>query len=140
MSTETKSTLAPMTQNYIINPNTKRPIRMYSRQHMRLIKKNILKSKYEKPQAVITFDTNESAEVLNKMKKAMPVQPGTFITRYKNRIITKNASLSHEQLLNHIIDTCPSLLEQTLEEVNDDDTDDIIKQKFTTILNNKLLS
>jgi len=113
---------------------------MYSRQHMLLIKKNILKSKYEKPQAVITFDTNESAEVLNKMKKAMPVQPGTFITRYKNRIITKNASLSHEQLLNHIIDTCPSLLEQTLEEVNDDDTDDIIKQKFTIILNKKLLS
>ena len=135
MSTETKST-----QKYIINPNTKRPIRMYSRQHMLLIKKNILKSKYEKPQSVITFDTNESAEVLNKMKKAMPVQPGTFITRYKNRIITKNASLSHEQLLNHIIDTCPSLLEQTLEEVNDDDTDDIIKQKFTTILNKKLLS
>ena len=135
MSTETKGT-----QKYIINPNTKRPIRMYSRQHMLLIKKNILKSKYEKPQAVITFDTNESAEVLNKMKKAMPVQPGTFITRYKNRIITKNASLSHEQLLNHIIDTCPSLLEQTLEEVNDDDTDDIIKQKFTTILNKKLLS
>ena len=135
MSTETKST-----QKYIINPNTKRPIRMYSRQHMLLIKKNILKSKYEKPQAVITFDTNESAEVLNKMKKAMPVQPGTFITRYKNRIITKKASLSHEQLLNHIIDTCPSLLEQTLEEVNDDDTDDIIKQKFTTILNKKLLS
>ena len=69
MSTETKST-----QKYIINPNTKRPIRMYSRQHMLLIKKNILKSKYEKPQAFITFDTNESAEVLNKMKKAMPVQ------------------------------------------------------------------
>ena len=135
MSTETKST-----QKYIINPNTKRPIRMYSRQHMLLIKKEYIKIKYEKPQAVITFDTNESAEVLNKMKKAMPVQPGTFITRYKNRIITKNASLSHEQLLNHIIDTCPSLLEQTLEEVNDDDTDDIIKQKFTTILNKKLLS
>ena len=112
---------------------------MYGKQHMDLIKKNILKSKYEKPQ-VITFDINESNEVLDKMKNALPVKEGTFLTRYKNKIITKNASLSNQQLLNHIIETCPSLLEQTLEEVNDDDTDDIIKQKFTTILNKKLLS
>ena len=127
------------TKTYINNPITGRPILMYGKQHMDLIKKNILKSKYEKPQ-VITFDIKESNEVLDKMKNALPVKEGTFLTRYKNRIITKNASLSNQQLLNHIIETCPSLLEQTLEEVNDDDTDDIIKQKFTTILNKKLLS
>jgi hypothetical protein len=127
------------TKSYINNPITGRPILMYGKQHMDLIKKNILKSKYEKPQ-VITFDINESNEVLDKMKNALPVKEGTFLTRYKNKIITKNASLSNQQLLNHIIETCPSLLEQTLEEVNDDDTDDIIKQKFTTILNKKLLS
>ena len=127
------------TKSYINNPITGRPILMYGKQHMDLIKKNILKSKYEKPQ-VITFDINESNEVLDKMKNALPVKEGTFLTRYKNKIITKNASLSNQQLLNHIIDTCPSLLEQTLEEVNDDDTDDIIKQKFTTILNKKILS
>ena len=123
------------TKSYINNPITGRPILMYGKQHMDLIKKNILKSKYEKPQ-VITFDINESNEVLDKMKNALPVKEGTFLTRYKNKIITKNASLSNQQLLNHIIETCPSLLE----EVNDDDTDDIIKQKFTTILNKKLLS
>ena len=122
------------TKSYINNPITGRPILMYGKQHMDLIKKNILKSKYEKPQ-VITFDINESNEVLDKMKNALPVKEGTFLTRYKNKIITKNASLSNQQLLNHIIETCPSLLEQTLEEVNDDDTDDIIKQNFTTILN-----
>ena len=127
------------TKSYINNPITGRPILMYGKQHMDLIKKNILKSKYEKPQ-VITFDINESNEVLDKMKNALPVKEGTFLTRYKNKIITKNASLSNQQLLNHIIETCPSLLEQTLEEVNDDDTDDIIKQKFTIILNKKLLS
>ena len=127
------------TKSYINNPITGRPILMYGKQHMDLIKKNILKSKYEKPQ-VITFDIKESNEVLDKMKNALPVKEGTFLTRYKNKIITKNASLSHQQLLNHIIETCPSLLEQTLEEVNDDDTDDIIQQKFTTILNKKVLS
>ena len=127
------------TKSYINNPITGRPILMYGKQHMDLIKKNILKSKYEKPQ-VITFDIKESNEVLDKMKNALPVKEGTFLTRYKNKIITKNASLSNQQLLNHIIETCPSLLEQTLEEVNDDDTDDIIKQKFTIILNKKLLS
>ena len=127
------------TKSYINNPITGRPILMYGKQHMDLIKKNILKSKYEKPQ-VITFDIKESNEVLDKMKNALPVKEGTFLTRYKNKIITKNASLSNQQLLSHIIETCPSLLEQTLEDVNDDDTDDIIKQKFTTILNKKLLS
>ena len=89
---------------------------------------------------VLQFDKNETPEVLDKVKAAMPKKDGTFIVRYKNKIITKNTKITHQQLLEFIIDKYPHMLEKVLDTIKDDDTDDQIKEKFSKILHEKLIS
>jgi len=124
---------------YIINPNTKRPVVLFGKQHTQLIKENILKDKLVKA-PVLQFDKNETPEVLDKVKAAMPKKDGTCIVRYKNKIITKNTKITHQQLLEFIIDKYPHMLEKVLDTIKDDDTDDQIKEKFSKILHEKLIS
>ena len=128
-----------MPKKYIINPKTGRPILLYGKKWNTLIKDNILKNKLVKAQ-VLQFDVNEPVEVLDKVKKAMPKKDGTFITRFKNKLITKNTKLTNEQLIQYIIDTYPHMLEKVLHTIKDDDTDDQIKEKFSKILHEKLIS
>ena len=78
--------------------------------------------------------------MLDKVKKAMPKKDGTFITRFKNKLITKNTKLTNEQLIEYIIEKYPYMLEKILEQINDTDSDDQIKEKFSIILHQKLLS
>jgi len=128
-----------MPNKYIINPKTGRPILLYGKKWNTLIKDNILKNKLVKAQ-VLQFDVNEPVEVLDKVKKAMPKKDGTFITRFKNKLITKNTKLTNEQLIEYIIEKYPHMLEKILEQINDTDSDDQIKEKFSNILHQKLLS
>ncbi len=128
-----------MPKKYIINPNSGRPILLYGKKWNTLIKDNILKNKLVKAQ-VLQFDVNEPVEVLDKVKKAMPKKDGTFITRFKNKLITKNTKLTNEQLIQYIIDKYPHMLEKVLDTIKDDDTDDQIKEKFSKILHEKLIS
>ena len=128
-----------MPKKYIINPKTGRPILLYGKKWNTLIKDNILKNKLVKAQ-VLQFDVNEPVEVLDKVKKAMPKKDGTFITRFKNKLITKNTKLTNEQLIEYIIEKYPHTLEKILEQINDTDSDDQIKEKFSNILHQKLLS
>ena len=128
-----------MPKKYIINPKTGRPILLYRKKWNTLIKDNILKNKLVKAQ-VLQFDVNEPVEVLDKVKKAMPKKDGTFITRFKNKLITKNTKLTNEQLIQYIIDKYLHMLEKVLEQITDTDSDDQIKEKFSNILHQKLLS
>ena len=128
-----------MPKKCIINPKTGRPILLYGKKWNTLIKDNILKNKLVKAQ-VLQFDVNEPVEVLDKVKKAMPKKDGTFITRFKNKLITKNTKLTNEQLIEYIIEKYPHMLEKILEQINDTDSDDQIKEKFSNILHQKLLS
>ena len=124
---------------YIINPKTKRPVLLFGKQHTQLIKENILKDKLVKA-PVLQFDKNESPEVLNKVKMAMTKQPNTFIVKFRNKIITKNTKLTNEQLIDYIVDKYPAMLEQVLDKINDTDSDEQIKLKFSDILHKKLIS
>jgi hypothetical protein len=128
-----------MPKKYIINPKTGRPILLYGKKWNTLIKDNILKNKLVKAQ-VLQFDVNEPVEVLDKVKKAMPKKDGTFIARFKNKLITKNTKLTNEQLIQYIIDKYPHMLEKVLEQITDTDSDEQIKEKFSNILHQKLLS
>jgi hypothetical protein len=128
-----------MPKKYVINPNTGKPIELYGKLWDSLIKRNILKNKIVNA-SVIQFDNNETPEVLEKMKRAMPKKDGSFVTRYKNKLITKNAKLTNEQLINYVIDNYPAMLEKVLDTITDEDTDEQIKEKFSNILHLKLLS
>ena len=126
-------------KKYIINPVTKRPIELYGKKWTMLVKRNILKNKIVNAQ-VIQFDKDETPEVLEKMKQAIPKKDGSFITRYKNKIITKNVKITNEQLINYVIENYPLILEKVLDTITDEDTDEQIKEKFSNILHLKLLT
>ena len=128
-----------MPKKYIINPKTNRPIELYGKQWDALVKRNILKNKVVNA-PVTQFDENESPEVLEKMKNAMPKKDGSFVVRYKNKIITKNVKLTNEQLIEYVVDNYPAMLEAVLDKITDDDSDQQIKDKFSSILHQKLIS
>ena len=127
------------TKKYITNPLTGRPVLLFGKQHMNLIKNNIMKDKLVKA-PVLQFDKDESPEVLEKVKNAMTKQPNTFIVKFRNKIITKNTQLTNEQLINSIIDKNPNILNKTMEQISDTDTDEQIRDKFSSILHQKIIS
>ena len=63
----------------------------------------------------------------------MPKKDGTVIARFKNKLITKNTKLNNEQLIQYIIDKYPHMLEKVLEHINDTDSDEQIKEKFSNV-------
>ena len=128
-----------MATKYVINPSSGRPIQLYSKQYYLLVKKNILKDKFV-PADVITFDTNEDPEIVQKVKHGMKVKTGSFITAYKDKLVRKNHKIGIDQVLDYVIEHYPDILEKSLDAINDEDDDETIKKKFTEILHNKLLS
>ena len=124
---------------YILNPESGRPLKLYGQKYNLLLKKNILKDKMIAAD-VITFNINENKELIEKVKNALPKKTGRFITNYKNKLISKNNKLTTEQLLTYICENYPNILEKSLDVINEDDDDDEIKKKFSEILHNKLIS
>ena len=124
---------------YILNPESGRPLKLYGQKYNLLLKKNILKDKMIIAD-VITFNINENKELIEKVKKALPKKTGRFIANYKNKLISKNNKLTTEQLLTYICENYPNILEKSLDVINEDDDDDVIKKKFSEILHNKLIS
>ena len=122
-----------------MNPITQRPIKIYGKQHIDLIKKNILKGKLIEP-TVLTFKKDVNADVIDATKNAIPKRDGMFVSRFKNKIITKNKKITIEDVVEYIIDRYPALLENSLDEINDHDSDDDIKLKFSKILHKKLMT
>ena len=127
-----------MTTKYVINPNSGRPIQLYSKQYYQLVKKNILKDKFVTVD-VISFDKNEDPELVQKVKNGMKVKTGSFITAYKDKLVRKNYKIGIDHVLEYIIEHYPTILEKSLDVIKDDDDDETIKKKFTEILHNKLL-
>lgn len=126
-------------KKYIVNPITHRPILMYGKQHLDIIKKNILKDKLIEP-TVLTFKKDVNSDVIDATKDAIPKRDGMFISRFKNKIITKNKKLTIEDMLDYIVSSYPNILNESLDVINDEDTDDIIKQKFSKIIHKKLMT
>ena len=124
---------------YILNPESGRPLKLYGQKYNLLLKKNILKEKMIAAD-VITFNINENKELIEKVKNALPKKTGRFIANYKNKLISKNNKLTTEQLLTYICENYPNILEKSLDVINEDDDDDTIKKKFSEILHNKLIS
>ena len=124
---------------YILNPDSGRPLKLYGQKYNLLLKKNILKEKMIAAD-VITFNINENKELIEKVKNALPKKTGRFIATYKNKLISKNNKLTTEQLLTYICENYPNILEKSLDIINEDDDDNAIKKKFSEILHNKLIS
>jgi hypothetical protein len=110
-------TMDKKTKKYITNPVTGRPVLLFGKQHMNLIKINIMKDKLVKA-PVLQFDKDESPEVLERVKNAMTKQPDTFIVKFRIKIITKNTQLTNEQLINSIINKYPNILNKTMEQIS----------------------
>ena len=99
---------------YILNPESGRPLKLYGQKYNLLLKKNILKDKMITAD-VITFNINENKELIEKVKNALPKKTGRFITNYKNKLISKNNKLTTEQLLTYICENYPNILEKSLD-------------------------
>ena len=59
---------------------------------------------------------------------------------FKNKIIQKNRKITIEEMIEFIIDNYPNILNDSLNEINDADSDEDIKLKFSKIIHKKLMS
>ena len=122
-----------MTDEYVINPKTNRPIRIGSRTHRHLISDAINKIESREP-SIIYDDTKQEDPVIENFNKNLQ-----YITIYNNKIIARYKKIKNEQLLKHIISIVPKVIDNYLSQIEEGDDKFTMRTKLIQSLHNKLL-
>jgi hypothetical protein len=116
---------------YIINENTMRPMKIAGSTHKSLIRKKLR----DKTENEIVLSNIPYLEY-KKIKKTLPKindEQFYYYNKNTNTVIKKNKSIKNEQIIKHILDRLPSIIDTMLNEINEDETKDEIKQKMIKI-------
>ena len=117
----------------IINPKTNRPIVIGSRVHRRLLADAIYK--IQERESSIMYDINnpnKEIEGFDENKQYISLHMGKIVKRYK--------CIKTKDILKHIINIIPQVIDKYIAYVEDTDTPEQMKQKLSQILHNCLLA
>ena len=117
----------------IINPKTNRPIVIGSRVHRRLLADAIYK--IQERESSIMYDINnpnKEIEPYDENKQYISLHMGKIVKRYK--------CIKTKDILKHIINIIPQVIDKYIAYVEDTDTPKQMKQKLSQILHNCLLA
>lgn len=117
----------------IINPKTNRPIVIGSRVHRRLLADAIYK--IQERESSIMYDINnpnKEIEPYDENKQYISLHMGKIVKRYK--------CIKTRDILKHIINIIPQVIDKYIAYVEDTDTPEQMKQKLSQILHNCLLA
>ena len=117
----------------IINPKTNRPIVIGSRVHRRLLADAIYK--IQERESSIMYDINnpnKEIEPYDENKQYISLHMGKIVKRYK--------CIKTKDILKHIINIIPQVIDKYIAYVEDTDTPEQMKQKLSQILHNCLLA
>jgi len=121
---------------YIINQHTGRPMKMAGDTHRSLIRQK-LRTKTDNHIVL----TNITYDEYKKIKHTLPPindEQFYYYERSTRKVILKNKSIKHNQILKYVLTQLPSIIDNILDEINETDDRDTIKQKISTIFYNKL--
>ena len=117
----------------IINPKTNRPIVIGSRVHRKLLADAIYK--IQERESSIMYDINnpnKEIEPYDENKQYISLHMGKIVKRYK--------CIKTKDILKHIINIIPQVIDKYIAYVEDTDTPEQMKQKLSQILHNCLLA
>ena len=83
--------------DYVVNPNTKRPIKRGGRVHLKLIKEGLLENNYEDPNVLYEIEENDNIpDKIQEINEELPddVQPVRGRGKYKNKLVKRLKSPS----------------------------------------------
>ena len=122
-----------MSDDYIINPKTNRPVRIGSRTHRHLISDAINKVDSREPSVIYDDEKQQDPSIENFNKDLQ------YITIYNNKIIARYKKIKNEQLLKHIISVMPKVIDSYLAQIQEGDDKFTMRVKLIQSLHNKLL-
>lgn len=122
---------------FIINPTSGKPLKIGGKTH-----RHMLITKIRDGVQIDTVMINIEHNDYKRIKKSLPPLPPhkfySFDRRTKS-IITKNKSIRPEQLIRHICDQLPNIIDRILDEVSEDDDRDKIKLKMIECFHKSIL-
>lgn len=116
---------------YIINEKTGRPMKITGYTHKSLIRKK-LRDNTENHIVLsnITYDDYK------KIKKTLPVlnnEQFYYYDKYTQSVIKKNKSIKNAQIIKHVLDQLPTIIDNIIDDIDEKDNKDVIKQKMMKI-------
>lgn len=122
-----------MSDEFVINPKTNRPVRIGSRTHRQLVSNAINKIDNRDSSIIYDDETQQDPSIENFDKNLQ------YITIYNNKIIARYKKIKNEQLLKHIISVIPKVIDTYLSQISDGDDKFTLRTKLIQSLHNKLL-
>jgi hypothetical protein len=120
-------------QDCIINPKTNRPIMIGSRVHRKLLADAIYK--IEERESSIIYNIDEPH------KEIEPFDEKTqYISTHSGKIVKRFKCIKTKDVLKHIINVIPEVIDKYLAYVEENDTPDQMKAKLTQLLHNCILA
>ena len=121
--------------NYYSDKNTNKPVKIGSRSYIKSLKTKI-SDNYECKQIM----SNISYESYLKIKDNLPKIDNQFYCHQSNNVIIKNKSIKISDFTKHLENVLPSIIDQILETMNDNDSDiSNIRNSNKNIFHNSLL-
>tara|TARA_R110000787_G_scaffold191748_2_gene303247 strand:- start:6397 stop:7050 length:654 start_codon:yes stop_codon:yes gene_type:complete len=125
----------PTTGDFVINPETKRPIKVGSRTWNSLVKKGILSGNYNDPNELSTIDEDEEEYIIEqKIKEINKTLPNTEHGvrgrgKFKGKIVKRNKKLSTREISKHTAKVASKTLTKNIDElVESDDMESLLEQ------------
>lgn len=122
--------------NYIINKRSGRVMKIGSKAHKQYIMKNIRQNNDNK-----IILSNLEYDDYKKLKKSLPVLEPNKFYYYESKtkiLMTKNKSVKQDELITHICNMLPTIIDKILDEINDDDDRDKTKAKMINIFHQSI--
>lgn len=123
--------------NFILNKKSGRPMKIGGKSHRRAIITRIRDNAEIK-----TILTDINMDDYKKLKKSLPRLSEDKFYYYDPKtkiVITKNKSIKPEQLIKHICDQLPNIIDRILNEIDEKDNRDITRSKMIDIFHQSIL-
>jgi len=119
-------------QDVIINPKTNRPIVIGSRVHRKLLADAIYK--IEERESSIIYNIDEPHKEIEQFDEKTQ-----YISTHSGKIVKRFKCIKTKDVLKHIIQVIPEVIDKYLAYVEETDTPDQMKAKLTQLLHNCIL-
>jgi hypothetical protein len=129
-----------MTQQdeFVINPNTKRPIKVGGIVWRKLVKENILEDKYSDPAELYKLEPDEDAEEkIQELNKNLPLNQQSVRGRgkYKGKIVKRSRTLKPTEIAKYTSKLASKIIKQK----SDFNEEDMSEDEMSEMLSNMLI-
>jgi len=122
-------------KNYVINPRTKRLVKVGSKTYKQLVKDSYLKMAYKTREKNVVYTGKNAKEV----KENLIADDDIVLVAKKNKVYKHRRRMKDTERENNIISKATDLVKNHLDEFNDDMTDQEIDARVHEIIQQLLI-